>query len=50
MVEGEEGVEEVAPGDILPGGARVQRIERRGGGWIVMTDRGYIAPSGRWAD
>ena len=50
MVEGEDGVEEVAPGDILPGGARVQRIERRGRGWIVMTDRGYIAPSGRWAD
>jgi len=44
MVEGEDGMEEVAPGDILPGGARVQRFEKRGRGWVVLTDRGYIAP------
>jgi hypothetical protein len=48
VIEGEEGVEEVGPGDVLAGGARVQRIEKRGGAWVVMTDRGYIAPDGRW--
>ena len=46
MVEGADGVEEVEPGDRLPGGARVQRFERRGNGWIVLTDRGFIAPEG----
>jgi len=48
VVEGEVGMVEAAPGDRLPGGARVQRIERRGGRWVVMTDRGYIAADGRW--
>ncbi|MBB4199417.1 hypothetical protein CCR94_20170 [Rhodoblastus sphagnicola] len=50
VVEGEDGVEEIGPGDVLAGGARVQRIERRGGGWVVMTDRGFIAADGRWAE
>jgi hypothetical protein len=50
MIEGEDGMVEAAPGDVLPGGARVQRLEKRGGEWIVVTDRGYIAPEGRWAD
>jgi hypothetical protein len=44
MVEGEDGVEEVVPGDLLQGGGRVERLERRGGGWVVLTDRGYIGP------
>jgi hypothetical protein len=48
VVEGVDGVEEVAPGDVLPGGARVQRIEKRGGGWVVLTDRGYIGSDDRW--
>ena len=48
VVEGEDGMVEAAPGDRLPGGARVQRIERRGGRWVVMTDRGYIAADSRW--
>jgi hypothetical protein len=50
VVESEDGAEEVSPGDVLSGGARVQRIEKRGGGWVVMTDRGFIASDGRWED
>jgi uncharacterized coiled-coil protein SlyX len=50
IVEGADGFEEVAPGDVLPGGARVEGIEQRGKKWIVLTDRGIIAPDGRWAD
>jgi uncharacterized coiled-coil protein SlyX len=50
IVEGADGFEEVAPGDVLPGGARVEGIEQRGKKWIVLTDRGVIAPDGRWAD
>ena len=50
IVEGAQGLEEVAPGDILPGGARVEKIERRGTKWLVLTDRGAIAPDGNWDD
>jgi hypothetical protein len=34
----------------LPGGARVERLERRGHEWVVVTNRGVIAPDGRWDD
>jgi uncharacterized coiled-coil protein SlyX len=50
IVEGAHGLEEVVPGDILPGGARVEKIERHGAKWLVLTDRGAIAPDGRWDD
>ena len=50
IVEGAHGLEEVVPGDILPGGARVEKIERRGAQWLVLTDRGAIAPDGHWDD
>ena len=50
IVEGAHGLEEVVPGDILPGGARVEKIERRGAQWLVLTDRGAIAPDGKWDD
>ena len=50
IVEGAHGFEEVVPGDILPGGARVEKIERRGAKWLVLTDRGAIAPDGNWDD
>ena len=50
LVEGGGRIEEVEPGDILPGGAMVERIERRGQSWIVMTDRGYIGPDFNWDD
>jgi hypothetical protein len=48
LIEGAGRMEEVEPGDILPGGALVQRIERRGQSWVVMTDRGYIGPEAMW--
>ncbi|WP_294540643.1 hypothetical protein [uncultured Rhodoblastus sp.] len=50
VVEGPGGLEEVGPGDVLPGGARVQRIEKHGPNWVVLTDRGAINPDGRWDD
>ncbi len=43
-VEGPEGMERVQPGDVLLGGAMVQRIERRGPNWVVQTSRGVIGP------
>jgi hypothetical protein len=50
VVEGAGGLEEVGPGDVLPGGARVERIEKHGPNWVVLTDRGFINPDGRWDD
>ena len=35
-------LDEVAPGDELPGAGRVTAIERRDDGWIVMTTQGII--------
>jgi hypothetical protein len=35
-------LEEVVPGDELPGAGRVTAIERRDDGWIVMTTQGII--------
>ncbi len=42
LVEGRSGLEEVGPGDLLPGGARVEAIEKRGHEWVVVTNRGLI--------
>ncbi|WP_264046320.1 hypothetical protein [Methylobacterium flocculans] len=35
---------EVAPGDTVPGIGRVETIERRGKGWVVVTKQGLITP------
>ncbi len=43
LVDGRYGEREVRLGDFLPGAGRVERIERRGGGWVVLTDEGLIA-------
>ncbi len=43
-IEGPEGMERVEPGDVLLGGATVERIEHRGQNWVVRTDRGMIGP------
>jgi len=42
LVEGPEGAIEVMPGDTIPGAGTVKAIERRGGGWIVLTSRGLV--------
>lgn len=33
---------DIAEGERVPGGGRVRRIEKRGGKWIVLTDKGVI--------
>jgi hypothetical protein len=43
LVGGRYGEREVRQGDILPGAGRVERIELRGDGWVVMTTEGLIA-------
>ena len=43
VIDGRDGPQQIAPGDVVPGVGRVQRIERRGGGWIVVTSAGVIA-------
>jgi hypothetical protein len=42
LVEGPEGAFEVMPGDTIPGAGTVRSIERRAGGWIVVTSRGLV--------
>ncbi len=42
LVEGPEGAIEVMPGDTIPGAGTVKSIERRAGGWIVVTSRGLV--------
>jgi hypothetical protein len=42
VVAGRDGPRQVAPGDFLPGAGRVQRIERRGRDWVVVTSEGVI--------
>ena len=48
LVEGPHGSIEVAPGEPIPGAGTVISIERRGAGWIVITNRGLVdsAPGG----
>jgi hypothetical protein len=42
LVEGRDGERAVRRGDVLPGAGRVERIERSGDGWVVLTDQGLI--------
>jgi len=42
MIDSPVGEIAVAPGDMLPGGGRVLRIERRGRTWAVVTTQGQI--------
>ncbi|VTZ25923.1 conserved hypothetical protein [Methylocella tundrae] len=42
LVENARGSIEVALGDQIPGAGTVKAIERRGGGWIVITSRGLV--------
>jgi hypothetical protein len=43
VVDSRYGQLQAAPGDFIPGAGRVLRIERRGGGWVVVTSNGVIA-------
>jgi len=43
VIDGRDGPQQVAPGDVLPGAGRVLRIERRGHDWVVVTSAGIIA-------
>ena len=42
IVEGPYGYRQIGPGDMLPGAGRVERIERRGRDWAVVTNQGTI--------
>jgi hypothetical protein len=48
LVESPHGSLEVTPGETIPGAGTVISIERRGAGWIVITNRGLVdsAPGG----
>lgn len=46
LVESPQGAVEVAPGEVIPGAGRVLPIERRGAGWIVITNRGLVDSGG----
>jgi hypothetical protein len=43
VIDGRDGPLQVTPGDVVPGIGRVQRIERRGRDWVVVTSAGVIA-------
>jgi hypothetical protein len=43
LVGGRYGEREVRQGDFLPGAGRVERIQRKGGSWIIETSEGVIA-------
>jgi hypothetical protein len=45
LIGGQYGERAVRAGDTLPGAGRVQRVERRGANWVVVTDQGLIAPA-----
>jgi len=42
MIGGRDGEFAVGPGDMVPGGGRVLRIERHGRDWVVVTTQGQI--------
>jgi hypothetical protein len=42
LIDGRNGPQQVAAGDFLPGAGQVQRIERRGQRWVVVTSAGTI--------
>jgi hypothetical protein len=45
LVGGRYGERAVRPGDYLPGAGRIQRVERQGPNWVVVTEQGLIAPA-----
>jgi len=51
VVENRQGMHQIAPGDSLPGAGKVERFEKRGREWVVVTDQGVIvqAAAGSYA-
>ncbi|NGM38372.1 hypothetical protein G4G93_31455 [Methylobacterium sp. DB0501] len=45
VVEGRDGIHQVAVGSILPGAGRVLSIRNTGAGWIVITTQTIIGPT-----
>lgn len=46
LVDGPDGSIEVARGDSIPGAGTVESIERKNGGWIIITSRGIVGSVG----
>lgn len=42
LIDGPEGSLEVTRGDPIPGAGTVESIERRNGGWVLVTSRGIV--------
>jgi hypothetical protein len=42
LVESRQGFRDVAVGDYLPGAGHIERFERRGREWVIVTDQGVI--------
>ncbi len=51
IVESRQGARLIAPGEVLLGAGKVERFEKRGHDWVVVTDQGVIpqAPAGSYA-
>jgi hypothetical protein len=51
IVENRQGMHEIALGDVLPGAGKVEKFEKRGREWVVVTDEGVIvqASAGAYA-
>lgn len=45
VVEGRDGLHQIAVGSVLPGGGRVLSIRSTGAGWIVITTETIIGPT-----
>lgn len=45
LVGGRYGERAVRRGDFLPGAGRIERVERQGPNWVVVTEQGLIAPA-----
>ncbi len=45
LVGGRYGERAMRPGDYLPGAGRIERVERQGPNWVVVTEQGLIGPA-----
>jgi hypothetical protein len=49
LVANRQGLHEIEPGDVLPGAGKVERFEKRGREWVVVTDQGIIVQAENFA-